>query len=235
MMMWLNSPRRRLLVSLLKLTAKGPAGINIVSSDSSVPLEIVDEFLARLAEEDLIEVVEGAVKASAEQRLRLSTMAVKEGIDLEHAYRYLVWGEFEDVAVLALEANNFSTRKHFRFKTSARFEIDVLGFREPLVLSIDCKHWRKSWVRAAFARAVKKQVNRSLEFAKFLSKSKKSLRICSWKRAVVMPVILTLSDAPLKVYEQVPIVAVFRLQDFLHDLPNYQRNLASFDVNMETC
>jgi len=234
-MMWLNSPRRRLLVSLLKLTAKGPAGIDIISSDSSVPLEVVDEFLARLAEEDLIEVVEGAVKASVEQRLRLSTLAVKEGVDLEHAYRYLGWGEFEDAAVFALEANHFSTRKHLRFKTSARFEIDVLGFKEPLILSIDCKHWRRSWVRAAFARAVKKQVGRSLEFAKFLFESKKSFRISGWKRAMVMPIILTLSDTPFKVCEQVPIVAIFRFQDFLYNLPTYVSNLASFDVRLETC
>jgi len=234
-MMWQNSPRRRLLISLLKLTAKGPAGIDIVSSDSSVPLEIVDDFLALLVEEDLIEVVEGTVKASAEQRLRLSTRAVNEGVDLERAYRYLGWGEFEDVAVFALEANHFSTRKHFRFKTSARFEIDVLGFKEPLILSIDCKHWRRSWVRVAFANAAEKQVSRSLQFAKFLSKSKTSLRICSWKRAVVMPIILTLSDTPLKVYEQVPIVAIFRFQDFLYNLPTYVSNLASFDVRLETC
>jgi len=233
--MRLNGMRRRLLVSLLKLTAQGPVGINVVSSDSRVPLEVVDEFLASLAEEDLIEVVEGSVKASAEQRLRLSTMAVKEGVDLEHAYRYLGWGEFEDAAVFALEANNFSTRKHFRFKTSARFEIDVLGFKEPLILSIDCKHWRRSWIRAAFARAVKKQVSRSLELAKFLSEPKKSFRVCGWKRAVVMPIILTLSDTPLKVYEQVPVVAIFRFQDFLYNLPTYVSNLASFDVKLETC
>ena len=234
-MMWQNSPRRQLLVSLLKLTAKGPAGIDIISSDSSIPLEIVDKFLARLAEEDLIEVVEGAVKASPEQRLRLSTMAVKEGIDLEHAYRYLGWGEFEDAAVFALEANHFSTMKHFRFKTSARFEIDVLGFKEPLILSIDCKHWRKSWVRAAFANAAKKQVSRSLELAKILPDLKRSFRICNWKRVMVMPIVLTLSDTPLKVYEQVPIVAIFRFQDFLYNLPTYVSNLASFDVRLETC
>jgi len=223
------------LVSLLKSTAKGPAGINIVSSNSGIPLGIVDEFLARLVEEDLIEVVEGAVKASAEQRLRLSAMAVKEGVDLEHAYRHLGWGEFEDATVFALEANHFSTRKHFRFKTSARFEIDVLGFREPLVLSIDCKHWRRSWVRAAFAKAAEKQVSRSSEFAKILPDLKRSFRICSWKRAMVMPIVLTLSDTPLRVYEQVPIVAIFRFQDFLHDLPSYLSNLASFDVKLKKC
>lgn len=222
-----------MLVSLLKLTAHRPAGIDEVSSDSRVPLEMVDEFLSGLAKEGLIEIVEDGVKASAEQRLRLSVMAVKEGVDLECACTHLSWREFEDVAALALEANHFLTKKHFRFKTSARFEIDVLGFREPLILSIDCKHWRKSWLRTAFKKAVQKQVRRSSELAKILVNLKKSFRISSWERAKVMPIILALSDTPLKVYEQVPIVAVFRFQDFLYDLPTYVSNLASFNVKLE--
>jgi len=226
--------RKSFLASLLKLTAHGPVGISDVSSDSRVPLESVDDFLSGLAEEGLIEIVGDGVEASAGQRLRLAVMAVKEGVDLECACRYLGWGEFEDVAVFALEANHFSTRKHFRFKKSARFEIDVLGFREPLILSIDCKHWRRSWVRAAFAKAVEKQVRRCSEFAKILPGLTEGFHVSDWKRARVMPIILTLSDSPLKVYEQVPIVAIFRFQDFLYDLPTYVGNLASFDVELET-
>jgi len=75
------------------------------------------------------------------------------------------------------------------------YEVGVLSslFLVTTILSIDCKHWRKSWVRAAFVNAAKKQVSRSSELAKILPNLKRSFRICSWKRAIVMPIILTLS------------------------------------------
>ena len=108
----------------------------------------------------------------------------------------------------------------------------ILGFRDPLILSVDCKHWRRSWVRADFAKAVEKQIKRTQEFVKILSCLKKVFRICSWKRARVVPIILTLSNTALKVHEQVPIVAIFRFQDFLYDLPTSVSILASFDVKL---
>lgn len=223
----------RTLLSIVKLSAKGSTDIDQISEDSKTSVGVVKDTLFDLASKGLVETLHGRVTTSSRQRVDLAMTALREGADLESVCKHLTWTEFEEVAVIALEANRFSTRKHLRFRsTKGRFEIDVLGFLEPTIVSVDCKHWKRSWQRAATARMAEAQLLRTRELAKLLSDLKERLDISRWKKAKLMPVVLTLSDTPFKVHSGVPVVAVHRFQNFLSDLPSYEESLVTINIDL---
>jgi len=221
------------LLSIVKLSAKGPTDVNQISEESKTSIEVVKNTLSDLTSKDLIETVHGKVTTSSRQRVDIAMMALREGADPESVCKYLGWTEFEEVAAIALEANRFFTKKHVHFRsTKGRFEIDVLGFLEPTIVSVDCKHWKRSWQRAATARMVEAQLLRTGELAKLLPELKEKLGISRWKKAKLMPVVLTLSDTPFKVHNGVPVVSVHRFQNFLSDLPSYEESLVTINIDL---
>jgi len=106
-----------------------------------------------------------------------------------------------------------------------RYEIDILGFREPFMLSIDCKRWKRSWQRAATIRAIKAQVERTLALIQSLSSLKDNLKITDSENFGFLPLIVTLSDTPLRIYEKVPMVPIFHFQNFLNEMPAHTDKL----------
>ncbi|MFQ6076267.1 MAG: hypothetical protein ACE5Z5_09070 [Candidatus Bathyarchaeia archaeon] len=223
----------RTIISILKLTSSGTARISQVSEDSGVAMDRVEAIIADLSEGGLVDVREVFVETSGEQKIRLAIAALKEGGDLEEACRYLGWKDFEDIAVLALESNSFIARKNVRFKErDKRYEIDVLGLREPVILSIDCKHWKRSWQRAATVRFVEAQVHRTEALTRILPMLGDKLPTGGWNRAEVLPVVLTLSETPFKVCQGVPVVPVFRFRGFLQEMSTYVDSLKVFRISL---
>jgi len=209
-----------LLLSIIKL-GTGLVDVRQISQDSKVSVSLVEKTLKKLEAEKMIRFEDGCVTASPEQRLELAMLAIKGGADIERVCKLLGWREFEDLAVLVLGCNGFSTRKHFRFKTQGRwFEIDVLGIEEPLVLSIDCKRWRRSWQRSATMRIVEKQLRRTLALVNSFQSLGNRLEVNGWKGVRVLPLILTMSETPLKTYDKVPVIPIFYFQNFLNNEMN---------------
>lgn len=223
----------RTIISLLKLTSSAGAGIPQISEDSRVAIDRVEAIIADLSEGGLVDVRGDLVEASGEQKISLAIMALKEGGDIEEVCRYLGWRDFERVAVLALESNGFTSRKNFRFKDGKRrYEVDALGLREPTILSIDCKHWKRSWQRAATVRFVETQARRTEALTRALPALVVNLHIEGWSKANVLPVVLTLSLPPFKVYQGVPIVPVFRFSSFIREFSAYVDSLRVFRMSL---
>lgn len=220
-----------LLISIIKLTSNGPVGVEQVAMDGHLPVTVAREKLRRLGRLGLIKMKGDMIEPTATQRLELTVEAVKLGADIERACRFLGWQEFENFAIIALEYNFFKTRKHFRFKGANRWwEIDILGFKEPLILSVDCKHWKRSWQHTAMMRIVDAQIKRTKSFSQALPKIKEKIGIDKWRKAEIMPVILTLGVTPFKFYKQVPIVPIFQFRSFINELPAFVNCLATFRV-----
>ena len=217
---------RNLIISLLKLTKNGPVLIKDVNQDARIASDIARKLLEKLQNEDMLYLKEDSVEADSDNRLRLAVKAVSLGADVEHISAFLGWQEFEDIAALALERNGYSVAKNVRFKHAGRrWEIDVVGCREPLVLCVDCKHWQRGVKPSALRKIVEAQVERAQALADALPSATLKVKCAKWNKAKFIPMILSLMPSSFKFYDDVPVVPVLQLQDFLTQLPAYAESL----------
>jgi Holliday junction resolvase-like predicted endonuclease len=179
----------------------------------------------------LVHFTENRISISPYQKVRLALLALRYGLDIEEVSQALDWREFEDIAVEVLTHYGFCNLKHYRFKSQdQRHEIDVLSFKNPLILAIECKHWKNSWQNAVMRRIVDKQIVRGTALSQSWQGTPKHPRpsiIPTQKRLTILPIILTLHLTPLKSYNEVPIIPIFYLQNFLStelytQLPNFR-------------
>jgi len=224
---------RELLISLLKLTRLGPIQKRLVSKDAHVPALIAEKLFETLASEGLITQRKNLVDASSSQRVKMAVHTVKLGADFERVCKLLEWAEFENIASEAFAVNNFDVKRRFRFKQAGRmWEIDILGRRQPLVVCVDCKHWHHGWQRAAIMKAAEAQAERTKAFADAILSLCKKAQLDNWNQVTLIPMILSLTPAPLKFHRNVPIVPILQLQDFLNELPAYAESLTHFTKKM---
>jgi len=220
---------RELLVSLLKLTRLGPIQKRLVNKDAHIPALTAEELLEKLALEGLITQHKNLVEASPSQRAKIAVHAAELGADFERVCKLLEWAEFESIACEAFRVNNFGVKRRFRFRQARRmWEIDILGRRQPLVVCVDCKHWHHGWQRAAIMKAAEAQIERTKAFADALPSLYKKAELENWRQATLIPMILSLTPAPLKFHQNVPTVPVLQLQDFLNELPAHAHSLTHF-------
>jgi len=223
---------RKILLSLLNLTQEGPISKSLVSKDARVPVQVADEVLAKFSTQGAVQLKDTIVEVSSNQRVKLAIRAIRLGADFEKACRALRWNEFESITAAAFLANNFAVIKGFRFKHAGRrWEIDVIGCREPMVACVDCKHWRHGWGRSASVKAVEAQIERIKALTRVLG-SRQELGLTNWKKATLIPVILSLIPAPLKFYKNTPIVPILKLPNFLNELPAHLNALKTFPVRL---
>jgi Holliday junction resolvase-like predicted endonuclease len=216
-------------MSLLKLTKDGPVLLESVKRDAKTTSGIARKLLEKLQNEDMVYLKQDSVEADSYSRLKLAVKAVSIGADVEHVSNLLRWQEFEDIAAVALERNNYIVAKNVRFKHAGRrWEIDVVGCRKPLVICIDCKHWRHGTAPSALRRITEAQVERTRALAESLPNVSLELECAKWDKAKLIPAILTLVPVSFKFYDKVPIVPVLQLQDFLSQLPAYTESLKYF-------
>ena len=214
------SVERNLLISLLKMTEKGAAKQEHVNLDARVPSSVGLMLLGKLQNENLLYLRDGMVEVDAQSRLKLAVKAVELGADIQHISDHLGWQEFEAIAALALELNGFVALKNVRFKHAGRrWEIDVVGCRKPLVLCIDCKHWHHGIHASTIRKMTESQAERVEAFANYLPNVAFDLPCAKWDRAKFVPVILSLVPFGSKFCDQVPVVPVLQLQDFISQLP----------------
>lgn len=220
---------RDLLISLLKLTEDGPILIEYVNKDVRIAPNIVKKLLKKLQNEGVINLKKDFVEADTANRLQLAVKAVSLGADVEHVSALLRWQEFEDITAVALERNGYVTRKNLRFKYGGRrWEIDVVACRKPLVLCVDCKRWQRGLKPSALRKIVEAQVNRARALANTLPSPALKIECVKWNKAKFVPVILSLMPSSYKFYDNVPVVPVLKLQDFLTQLPAYVESLKYF-------
>jgi len=220
---------RNLLISVLKLTKTGPVQKELVSKDARVPVQVADEMLKKLSGTGLIQYEGQLIEVSSNQRVRMAVRAVELGADPERVCGVLEWDEFEEIAAAAFEANNFMVKRRFRFKWAGRrWEVDVLACKDRLVACVDCKHWRRGWQRSTIMKAVEAQVERTQALAEAFSSLHEKAGLVDWEKAMLVPIVLSLVPSPFKFYNNVPIVPVLQLPNFLNELPAYATSLTRF-------
>lgn len=223
---------QEILMSILKLTLKGPVSKALLSRDAGVPSQLTDEMLRRFSDGGLILLSDKTMETSLSQRAKIAIKALEFGADFEKVCSFLSWQEFESIAGLAFEANYFMVERRFRFVwANRRWEIDVLGFKEPIIVCVDCKHWHYGWGRSAITKVVEAQIERTRALTESLHSTSvisKRLGLTSWKQGILIPLILSLVPGPFKFYKKTPIVPILQLQNFLSELPAHTDTLSCF-------
>lgn len=219
-----------ILITLLRLTRNGPTECSLVSKNAKIPNQPAQALLRKLADQALIRWKGKAIEASRDQRVKIAVHAVELGADFERVCTTLEWDEFEFIATEAFKANNYDVLKNIRFKekNGKRWEIDLLACRQPLILSVDCKHWQHKWTRAPIVTTVEQQVRRTRAISDALPNMHNKIRLDGWTHATVIPMILSLIPARFKFHQGTPVVAVLQLQSFLNELPGYTCSLTRF-------
>jgi hypothetical protein len=59
---------------------------------------------------------------------------------------------------------------------------------------------------------------------------KDRLGIAKWRETKFMPLVLTLSDTPLKIYEGVPVIPVFHFNSFLNEIQTHINEMTFFSI-----
>jgi len=223
------SVERNLLISLLKLTEKGTVEQETVKKDTRLPASVVALLLRKLQNENLIYFQDGSIASNTPSRLKIAIKALSLGADLEQLSHFLRWQEFEDMAALALELNGYAAQKNVRFKHGGRrWEIDAVGCKKPLVVCIDCKHWHHGMHPSTLQKMAAAQSNRVNAFAENLPNTTNELPCTTWEKAQFIPVIVSLIQTQTKFVNQVPVVSVLQLQDFINQLPLHLESVKHF-------
>lgn len=218
-----------LIISILKLTGSGPVTHEVIKKDAKISSQIIEDLLRKMQNDGLIYLQKNVVEANSFQRLKLAVNAIKLGADIENISSFLQWQEFENIAVLALEQNSYSVTKNLRFKHAQRkWEIDIVGCKKPIALCMDCKHWHHGIYPSALKKIVLKQVERTSALAETLPNLTDKIECASWDCTKLIPAVMSLVTGRFKFYENVPIVPVLQLQDFLNQLPAYTNSLKHF-------
>jgi hypothetical protein len=228
------SVERNLIISLLKLAKEAPILIKRVKDDAKLTSEITLMLLDKLQTEGLVNLNGDLIEVTGDNRLKLAVAAATLGADIEHISNLLCWQEFETIATMALRNNGFSVSKNVRFKHAGRkWEIDAVGCKSPLVVCIDCKHWQRSMAPSVLGKVADAQAERTEALADALPNVKLQLECTKWRKAQFIPAILSLIPGSFKFYNDIPIVPVLQLQDFLNQLPAYMYSLKSFSKSFD--
>jgi len=217
-------------ISLLKVSKCKPVLVELVKKESKLPLEVVERLLQKWQHDGLLYLHNGYVEINTLQRLKLAVHALQGGADYERVSSVLGWKEFESVAAVAFDAHGYNVETNLRFRQGGRrWEIDVVGCRRPLVVCVDCKHWRRSLYPSKLKIAAEEQVRRTLAFSDSLPNPAVRVDCVTWKEARFVPMLLSLMPARFKFHDGTPVVPILQLQDFLAQLPMCVDSLEYFD------
>lgn len=177
----------------------------------------------------MVQIADGHLQVSRAERLRLVVRCLEDGLDVERVCKAAGWREFEDLVVTILGSNGYVTKKHFRFRFGGRgHEVDVLALKTPWSLVLECKRWKRSWQPSALRKVADFHKVRTSALANALpslqSRLGHDMRCCT----KLVPVVLTLSDTPMKIEDGVPFVPVGRFQSFLEQFAGYVEDFATF-------
>lgn len=138
------------------------------------------------------------------------------GADPERISRSLAWEEFEEYCASAISAAGYAVRRNVRLRKPTR-QIDIIAESPSLVLSIDCKHWKRSAGAGSLEAPASAQAERTRMYVE--SRRPGDAR-------AFLPVLLTMVDNQARVVEGVPIVPLQALREFLASVSRFDEGLS---------
>ena len=163
-------------------------------------------------------------------RCKLALYAVMNGTPPVNLIEYLKWQEFETLTTLALKEAGFDTRHRLRFTSIEKkwLEIDVLGWKKPYVLLIDCKRYKRRAGKASSLRkALEEQKMRVEDFTAMLPEIHENFPFTEWEYFIALPILITWLPEDFTIYEDMALVPFDKLNSFVLELDEWRYDLFS--------
>jgi hypothetical protein len=230
-----KNPEFSIIIKLLK-SQETSIEIPILTQELAISNETALGVIHELEERELVRSIDDGTRIVApfgEERLRLAVEAVRIGASIEDTASVLSWKEFESFCLKALEENGYTCYQEFRFKSpkGKRYECDVVAIMKSRILLADCKHY------AGRVKGLNSVVKKHLERVSAFSRSVSGLfrkipEISEWKQASITPIIVTLFPENIALIDGVPIVPVFKLNQFLLELASNVEEITHIEVKL---
>jgi len=137
------------------------------------------------------------------------------GVPPEAVSALLSWKEFEAFCADLVRAAGYDVRENVRLRKPTA-QIDLVATGTSLVLSVDCKHWRKSASVSTLAKVARDQQRRN-----------ELLRKAHPSAPPIVTVILTLAQQGERFVDGAAVVPLFALRSFLSSVDEYTEFLVS--------
>src|SRR2546425_13028466 len=208
----------KVLIEILRLSRERN---RVQITDVASSARVTDSFAKRVLTDALIENDNDWISLSPRFRISLALDIARAG-RLSDSARVLTWQEFEKFAEECLREAGFQTEKNVRVQGDGRaWQIDIVGIRGDLVVTMDCKHWNTPGYLSKFRLAAEHQRNATLHL---LARPVERM-VQGDKERQVLPVILTLSEPRGRLSGGVVLVSVEKLPSFLNGVTPYDENL----------
>ena len=130
--------------------------------------------------------------------------------DLETVSEKSAWQNFEKLAAFIFEKNEFAvTVSTTKILNRKRRQYDVIARKRDRTFLVECKKWAGNRYRlSALKRAVLQHKERTAFYESIMHEE-------------AVPLIVTLVEEEILVYEGVPLVPVLKLNSFIRELDNH--------------
>lgn len=182
--------------------------------------ELSGSWEARAVVDSLLErgvLLKEGDKLIAPDRVSLVEALLSYGFTAECLARLLSWKSFEEFLGGVFDRHGYSLIRNFRFSCGGRrFEVDILALKKPLVICVECKHYKRPRTAAPDKRILERHTERTRALAESIPGLSLELGVSGWGKIKVLPLIVTLLQESF--YRKIPVVPVFKLNSFLLEL-----------------
>ena len=137
------------------------------------------------------------------------------GVPPEEVSSLLSWKEFESFCADVLRSSGFEVRENVRLRKPTA-QIDIVARGTSIVLSIDCKHWKRGASASVLAKVAGDQHRRN-----------KQLRTTIPEAPPIVSVVITLAQQTDRFASGAAVVPLFALRSFLNSVDEYLELLES--------
>jgi len=176
--------------------------------------------------------VEGKIAVDREKRIALAMLLTEQGMEIADVVDLMTWKDFEGLVASILSENSFTCTESFRRRGTSDIkgmEIDVIGVRGRIALSVDAKMWSIRGGKASALRiAAEKQKERTNRLTTQLEQLSKKMPSMEKGQYTIFPVMVTWLVEEVEMHEGVPVVPVFKLNGFIQDFEIYEDRVVSY-------
>jgi len=175
---------------------------------------------------------EGKIVVDREKRIDLAMLLTEQGMEIADVVDLMTWKDFEGLVASILRENSFMCTESFRRRGTSHIkgmEIDVIGIRGHVSLSVDAKMWSVRGGKASALRtAAEKQKERTNRLTTQLQQLSKKIPSMTKGQYTIFPVMVTWLVEEVEMHEGVPVVPVFKLNGFIQDFEIYEDRIVSY-------
>jgi protease II len=146
---------------------------------------------------------------------------IKSIQDLQMVSRENVWQNFERLAAFIFEKNNFQVKINvIKTRNKKRRQYDVVARRGDKTFLIECKKWAGNRYRLSALKAAIEKHKERVEFYRDITNEDAT------------PIVVTLIEEEIKIYEDMPIVPIFKLNSFIDEMDSGGMNASNGAIDV---